>query len=227
MSTNTKTRSALREALKHEDAALADRIPDAAAAAAASVAEEKPASATPPASAAADVSVATVAKVDAPAKARARAPAKPAAKASTKTAAKAGAKTSAEAATPKTVVAEPANVEAKAAPTRKSPHKAVTAAAEAKAEPAKKAHAKREPENTEHAKKPKSEKVVRDSFSMPASEHAGIKSLRIALGKAGRLASKSEVLRAGLKVLGERSVADVLAVLDGLPVADKGKRKKH
>lgn len=219
MSTNTKTRSALREALKHEDAALADRIPDAAAAAAASVAEEKPASATPPASAAADVGVATVAKVDAPAKARARAPAK--------TAAKAGAKTSAEAATPKTVVAEPANVEAKAAPTRKSPHKAVTAAAEAKAEPAKKAHAKREPEDTEHAKKPKSEKVVRDSFSMPASEHAGIKSLRIALGKAGRLASKSEVLRAGLKVLGERSVADVLAVLDGLPVADKGKRKKH
>lgn len=77
-------------------------------------------------------------------------------------------------------------------------------------------------------KKEKREKVVRDSFSMPASEHRRIKALREQLGQAGKLSSKSEVLRAGLFLLGERSSEELVALLDGLPPVTKAKRtKKH
>ncbi|MDD2875336.1 MAG: hypothetical protein PHG21_17080, partial [Azoarcus sp.] len=75
-------------------------------------------------------------------------------------------------------------------------------------------------------KKEKAGKVVRDSFSMPKSEQAALKKLRTALARAGRLATKSEVLRAGLKLLGERSAKELVAVLDSLPVVIKGKGKK-
>lgn len=223
MSTNTKTRSALRAALKQEDAALTERIPDAVAVPVTPVADKNPATGTAPTEAAANSDAAQVGKVNAATttKGRAKAPAKPAAKGKTKATEKPSAKTSGTAGAPMAAVAE-----SKAPPPGKAPRKAPSKA-EAKSEPTGKIHATHEAEDADHRKKPKSEKVVRDSFSMPASEHAGIKSLRISLGKAGRLASKSEVLRAGLKALSERSVTDVLALLDGLPVADKGKRKKH
>ena len=73
----------------------------------------------------------------------------------------------------------------------------------------------------------KAGKVVRDSFSMPKREHAEIKRLRAALAKAGRPATKSEVLRAAFKLLGERSIKEVLSALDTLPVVLKGKGKKQ
>jgi len=74
--------------------------------------------------------------------------------------------------------------------------------------------------------KDKADKVVRDSFSMPEAEHKRIKALREELGRSGRLASKSEVLRAGLAVLAGLSRDEVIAVLDGLTPVVKGKRKK-
>lgn len=74
----------------------------------------------------------------------------------------------------------------------------------------------------------KVEKVVRDSFSLPASEHRRIKSVREQLGKSGRLVSKSEVLRVALVALGERSADELAALFDALPPVVKGKRsKKH
>ncbi|HAF56282.1 MAG TPA: hypothetical protein DCL01_13980, partial [Thauera sp.] len=76
--------------------------------------------------------------------------------------------------------------------------------------------------------KDKHEKVERDSFSMPASEHKRIKALREALGKDGVLASKSEVLRAGLALLAEREIAEVARLVAALPKVAKGKRaRKH
>lgn len=82
--------------------------------------------------------------------------------------------------------------------------------------------------DAEGGKKDKRDKVVRDSFSIPASEHVRLKALRVDLAKAGRLVSKSEVLRAGLRLLGERSIADLTALIDALPPVVKGKRsKKH
>ena len=81
---------------------------------------------------------------------------------------------------------------------------------------------------TPSEKKDKAPKIIRDSFSTRASAHHQFKSLRVELGKAGRPASKSEVLRAGLRLLAERSVTEQVAVLDALPVVVEGKRsKKH
>ena len=80
----------------------------------------------------------------------------------------------------------------------------------------------------EAERKDKHEKVERDSFSMPASEHKRIKALREALGKDGVLASKSEVLRAGLALLAERDIAEVARLVAALPKVAKGKRaRKH
>lgn len=80
----------------------------------------------------------------------------------------------------------------------------------------------------EAERKDRHEKVERDSFSMPASEHRRIKALREALGKAGVLVSKSEILRAGLALLAERDTAGVAQVIAALPKVAKGKRsKKH
>ena len=72
------------------------------------------------------------------------------------------------------------------------------------------------------------EKVERDSFSMPASEHKRIKALREGLGRIGVLANKSEVLRAGLALLAEREPAEIARLIEKLPKVAKGKRsKKH
>lgn len=78
------------------------------------------------------------------------------------------------------------------------------------------------------AEKPKAtrEKVVRDSFSMPKSEHAGLKSLRTDLARAGRICTKSELLRAGLQLVSARSIDSLVKVLNSLPVVPKGKGSK-
>lgn len=77
-------------------------------------------------------------------------------------------------------------------------------------------------------KKDKKDKVVRDSFSMPGPEHTQLKALRLKVGKAGRLVSKSEVLRAGLTLLSSQSTEKVVALVDALPKVPRGKRsKKH
>lgn len=70
------------------------------------------------------------------------------------------------------------------------------------------------------------EKVERDSFSMPASEHRHIKALREGLGRIGVLATKSEVLRAGLALLAEREPSEIARLIDALPKVAKGKRGK-
>ncbi len=86
--------------------------------------------------------------------------------------------------------------------------------------------AKPSPEAAEPVRKDKREKVVRDSFSMPAGEHKQIKAIRENLGKAGRLASKSEVLRSALKLLATRSPAEISSLIDALPPVPKGKHGK-
>lgn len=201
MSTATGTKSKLRETLKQEDAALAQRSRTAraavtaakpeAAVAATAIAE---APVSPPA--AADV----IAPVLPPPKpAMARTPARPAAP---------------KAASGATVARA---TKVKAGP---APGEAGKAAARPVEKPTDKA--------TEAERKDKHEKVERDSFSMPASEHKRIKALREALGKNGVLASKSEVLRAGLALLAEQDSAAVARLVAALPKVAKGKRaRKH
>jgi hypothetical protein len=78
------------------------------------------------------------------------------------------------------------------------------------------------------ADKDRHEKVARDSFSMPASEHKRIKALRDALAQAGYEASKSEVLRAGVALLASRGLGEIINLVGDLPKVPKGKRgKKH
>ena len=74
--------------------------------------------------------------------------------------------------------------------------------------------------------KEKREKVVRDSFSMPKTEHAGLKTLRTELARAGRICTKSELLRAGLRLVSGRSIESLVKLLDSLPVVPKGKSAK-
>ena len=79
------------------------------------------------------------------------------------------------------------------------------------------------------AKKPKKEhkeKVVRDSFTMPQSEYRKIAEIKETCLKAGLPVKKSEVLRAGLKALGEMNAAQLKHALAGLEKIKTGRPKK-
>lgn len=228
MSTKTNTRSALRAALKQEDAALTERLP--AAVTVATPPEEKTADVPAGASGRATPSVEAVAVAPAKlAKVKAAGPKT----SSTNATAKAKAPKAATQPIPappssdvSTTTDEESSVPARKKPTAK-PEGAPAPAADLGVV-SKRKSAKPAATDPDAGKKDKREKVVRDSFSMPASEHGRLKTLRVELGKAGRLASKSEVLRAGLNLLAERSAAEVTALLDALPPVAKGKRsKKH
>ena len=239
MNASTKTRSALRAALKQENASISERLREDAQTAVAELLEKvpRPAAAAsepeaePKAVAAAraeavepEKAVTAKAAVNAKAAAPKVAQARPAAKSRTvKPAAKAK-PAAAEAVVAATTTVEP-SVPAKGKVTRKAGAAAAKAPATATAT-TRKAVAKPVVAEAGEGKKEKREKVVRDSFSIPASEHRRIKVLREQLGKAGRLSSKSEVLRAGLFLLGERSGPELAALMDRLPPVSKGKRSK-
>ncbi|MBL8458137.1 MAG: hypothetical protein JNM92_02115 [Zoogloea sp.] len=70
------------------------------------------------------------------------------------------------------------------------------------------------------------EKVVRDSFSMPKSEHVQLKQLRETLAKAGRICTKAELLRAGVQLLLKEDTVGVKALIEHLAVVPKGKGAK-
>ena len=227
MTTQRKTQSALRAALKQEDAALAGRLPESATTTARKAGTPKAAAPK----AAAPKAAAPKAAAARPANAKAAT-----AKAATAKAAAAGAAVS------KPAVPTPPAAESAARSTRRPPAQ-VHAASTGATAPSKRldevwrnAAAAAEPASTaEHtastgiagvAAKGKREKVTRDSFSMPKSEHARLKQLRTALGKAGRPCTKSELLRAGLQLLAAYKVADTVALLDALPVR-KGRGRKR
>jgi len=65
-------------------------------------------------------------------------------------------------------------------------------------------------------KKEPKEKVIRDSFSLPKTEHLKIAEIKEACLKAGLHVRKNEILRAGLKALGELSQLKLEAALAGL-----------
>ncbi len=72
------------------------------------------------------------------------------------------------------------------------------------------------------AKAPK-RKPVRDSFTMPRDEYAAIAELKLRLGKLGRLTKKSELLRAGIKLLAALSDAPLLRALQAVPPIKTGR----
>lgn len=195
-----KNRSALRASIVKEDAALNKRI------------ATNETSVTPAAAPTTTVAVAEKPASKAPTTAPTAAPAK---------------KTSA-----KPVTAQPAS---NAASTAKKTVKAKVAQVtkvtktEKPAKASKTAKADKSKETVEVitiSEKPKRDKVVRDSFSMPKSEQALLKTLRTELAKTGRIVSKSEILRAGLALLFKQKPEEVGGLVDQLDVVPKGKSKK-
>lgn len=70
------------------------------------------------------------------------------------------------------------------------------------------------------AKKPK---LVRDSFTMPKAEYAGIEQVKARAMSWGKAVKKSEVLRAGLQVLCTMDSETLKAALDAVPSLKTGR----
>jgi hypothetical protein len=109
------------------------------------------------------------------------------------------------------------------APVIRTPVKAKTAA-----KPALKSAVKAAPQPAmKKAKKEHKVKVVRDSFTMPQSEYQKIAEIKAACLKAKMHVKKSEVLRAGLKLLADLNATKLKQVLDNLEKIKTGRPKKH
>lgn len=73
--------------------------------------------------------------------------------------------------------------------------------------------------------KPKKPKLVRDSFTIPKDEYAGIDTLKERSVALGRPAKKSELLRAGLMALLAMSPNALHAALEAVPTIKTGRPK--
>lgn len=117
---------------------------------------------------------------------------------------------------------------AKKAAVRKTPVKKVAAKAippqktAAKA-PAVKAVAAAKPEKTAAPHKAKKDKLVRDSFTIPKTEYAVIDELKQRAAKLNSAVKKSELLRAGIKMLASLSDAALLTALAQVPTIKTGR----
>ena len=114
--------------------------------------------------------------------------------------------TEAPAASPKRSPAKPSKAHVKA------PLKAATKAAPSAADK----------EKDMKAKKPK---LVRDSFTIPKDEYAVIETLKERTARLSTPAKKSELLRAGLKVLSQLDDATLQKAMQSIPAIKTGRPK--
>lgn len=125
------------------------------------------------------------------------------------------------------VVSAPVTKDAVAKPTPKTAVKATKAPvkAAAKAPAPKKVTAKKSASKpaTEKAIKPKKPKLVRDSFTIPKAEYGVLAELRQRASQLARPVKKSELLRAGIKVLASLSGAAFLTALNQVPTIKTGR----
>jgi hypothetical protein len=68
-------------------------------------------------------------------------------------------------------------------------------------------------------------KLVRDSFTIPKGEYAGLQALKLRAAKLGSPAKKSEVLRAGAALLATLDDKSLLAALAAVPSLKTGRPK--
>lgn len=80
---------------------------------------------------------------------------------------------------------------------------------------------------TKKSRKESKIKVVRDSFTMPQSEYKKIAEIKAFCLKARMHVKKSEVLRAGLKVLAKLNATQLKRTLSELEKIKTGRPKKH
>jgi len=114
--------------------------------------------------------------------------------------------------------------------TRATPAKSARSQAAAKAAtpPARKPTVKATapvPAKTDKANKPKKAKLVRDSFTIPKDEFVVIQTLKARGQKLGRPVKKSELLRAGIKLLAAQTDANFKAALSQVPTIKTGRPK--
>lgn len=248
-STSTRNLSALRASLKHEDAALENRMPATRAATQArplaTASTRSGAKTAIPESRKADATAKPAATKPAQRKPVATAPAQvqsamPAAVAKP-AAAKVAAKPTNAKALAKPAAAKPAKAPSKpAAPRQPAPRAAGTTTSKpgAGAPPSVKAApangtarpmaggVKGKDAKPAGGRKAKSDKLVKDTFEMPRSERAQLKSLRTGLAAKGVDCTKSGVLRAGLAALLKLDEAGLNALAQDFAKAPKGKRGK-
>ncbi|WP_431096719.1 hypothetical protein [Polaromonas aquatica] len=142
---------------------------------------------------------------------------------------KATAKTTAQApTTPKTQV----KTAAKPATKKTSPAKAPAGKGTVKnaivkkagvKKPAVKPQANAKPVKAAKPEKTKKPKLVRDSFTIPKAEYVVLEELKQRAAKLTRPAKKSELLRAGIKLLASLSDAAFLTALEQVPAIKTGR----
>ena len=135
------------------------------------------------------------------------------------------AKAPARKAAPKPAVSKVATPKAPAAnkPAAKAPATKRTASKAIVAKPAASKPVAAKPTKVEA--KPKKPKLVRDSFTIPKDEYAGIDTLKERSVALGRPAKKSELLRAGLMALLALSPNALHAALEAVPTIKTGRPK--
>lgn len=135
------------------------------------------------------------------------------------------AKAPARKAAPKPAVSKVATPKAPAAnkPAAKAPATKRTASKAIVAKPAAAKPVAAKPTKVEA--KPKKPKLVRDSFTIPKDEYAGIDTLKERSVALGRPAKKSELLRAGLMALLAMSPNALHAALEAVPTIKTGRPK--
>lgn len=93
---------------------------------------------------------------------------------------------------------------------------------------AKAAPAKKVTQRTSAAvQKPKKNKLVRDSFTIPKNEYSNIESLKQKSALLGSPAKKSELLRAGIQLLTTLSDAQLRKALAQIPTVKTGRPNKQ
>lgn len=82
------------------------------------------------------------------------------------------------------------------------------------------------PDKQSKPQKARKTKLVRDSFTMPATEYAQLAELKKRLLSKGKVAKKSELLRAGVALLASLEDADLMATMEKLAVIKTGRPAK-
>ena len=131
---------------------------------------------------------------------------------------------------PTSKASAPETVKTKSAPAAVSPRKAAAKKTTPVKSPTKKTAAKRPlsqvpaiPKLADKSVKAKKPKLVRDSFTIPKTEFAVLEELKQRAAKLARPIKKSELIRAGIKVLAALSNAAFLTALNQVPTIKTGR----
>ena len=130
--------------------------------------------------------------------------------------------------TTKKTVATTAKVAVKKVPVKKAQAKKISVPVKPVAKPAIRHDAGLAAESVlKKTKKEHKQKVVRDSFTMPQDEYQKIAEIKATCLKANMHVKKSEILRAGLKMLAESGVAQLKLALSSVEKIKTGRPQKH